>query len=353
MSSVSGSELAWSVIENQLEDLHASPRLSRSARVWIPQPDVSPTLFRVLAKLRAARVEVSHSFRPAVLALENEGFFSTTSSPTGPLDLVLFVPTRQRTESLALLAHALMQLGPDGLLIFACANTQGAGGYLTHLKEAFPDLEAESARKCRWVLVPRKLAPDTTVLEDWIRAAAPMRVPGSSFASVPGIYGWNKIDHASEILVSTLPDLAGHGADLGSGYGFLAHCALTKFSAMISRLDLVEADARALDCARENLAEWSQQAHFRWLDATAPETRTALKNLDWILMNPPFHEGSDVNQDVGRAFIESAATALRPGGMLYMVANTFLAYEKTLIGLFTKVDRVLERNGFKVIHARR
>ncbi len=350
MSQLTATETAWSVIERRLEDL--SLNLNRSSRAWVARPEASPALFRALARAQPAQVEVLHTFRPEVEDLEAEGFFAKPELSTGPFDLVLFVPTRQRIESLALLAHGLLNLSPSGVFVFSCANAQGAGGYLSQLRGAFPELEADSEQKCRVVVLKASQLTRRELLEAWIQAAAPVQVPGTEFRSLPGIYGWNKIDEASTLLASTLPELQGHGADLGSGYGFLSHAVLSR-STQVTRLEVLEADSRALDCARFNLSTWSDRTSFHWLDVTSPQTRSRFQGLDWIVMNPPFHEGSDVSAGLGSAFIESAAKMLRSGGTLYMVANTFLAYEKVLAAHFRKVLRVTERDGFKVIHAER
>src|SRR5262249_25513280 len=149
-------------------------------------------------------------------AFRSKGYTSDSGQKDARSSLVLFVPTRQRVESLALLAQGLLCLDENGVLIFACANAQGAGGFVSQLKDVFPQIEFESARKCRWIALPGSLvtAAERARLADWLRAAGKTKVEGTNFVSLPGIYGWNKIDRGSELLVSTLPQLEGPGADL-------------------------------------------------------------------------------------------------------------------------------------------
>ena len=70
-------------------------------------------------------------------------------------------------------------------------------------------------------------------------------------------------------------------------------------------------------------------------------------------MNPPFHQGKNIDSDIGADFIKRAAICLKPSGMLYMVANSFLPYEKILEKNFKKFDKVIEQNGFKVLFAQK
>lgn len=341
---LSAADLAWSVVQKAL-----SAQLPSGAdRCWSPQPEFSPLSLDVFRSV--GNIEILQTFRPDALAFRSAGLEVSQDFPSGVFDLVLFVPTRQRTESLALLAEGLLRLAPKGRLLFACANTQGAGGFLSRIRELFPELEAESAKKCRWAFLSTPNAEGRERLRSWIADGGPMPVPHSPFRSLPGIYGWNKIDRGSELLASTLPSLGGKGADLGSGYGYLSHCLLEQ-SPAIERIHVVEADTRALNCARENLQAWASRCLFHWLDAAAPELRSSIRGLDWVVMNPPFHEGSQVDPQLGKAFIESAGALLRPDGQLFMVANSFLGYEEALMQNFKKVSRVLDQEGFKVIHA--
>ena len=70
-------------------------------------------------------------------------------------------------------------------------------------------------------------------------------------------------------------------------------------------------------------------------------------------MNPPFHDGGSEDRSLGRAFVETAATLLKPGGVLRMVANVALPYESILASRFTAVDLLAQVEGYKVFEARR
>ena len=112
-------------------------------------------------------------------------------------------------------------------------------------------------------------------------------------------------------------------------------------------LDLIEAEARALDCARLNVTD--PRAAFHWADVTVA-SKTA---FDAIVMNPPFHTGRAADPSLGIAFIRSAAAALTPQGRLWMVANRHLPYEETLSKCFRDVSQVAVDAGFKVFQASR
>jgi 16S rRNA (guanine1207-N2)-methyltransferase len=162
----------------------------------------------------------------------------------------------------------------------------------------------------------------------------------------PGVFSWDRLDPGSALLIAELPPLAGRGADLGCGVGVLARAVLA--SEAVSRLDLVDIDARAVAAARRNVAD--PRAHIHWADADdGPE----LAKLDFVVMNPPFHERGDQDHQLGQAFIRRAYQALRSGGTLWMVANRHLPYEATLTERFGTVTRRADSGGYKVFEARR
>jgi 16S rRNA (guanine1207-N2)-methyltransferase len=166
------------------------------------------------------------------------------------------------------------------------------------------------------------------------------------------VFAWDHIDPASHLLAEHLPaDLDGAVADLGAGFGYLAS-EILQHCPNIAALDLYEADARALDLARQNLAQTSTgvQPGFHWHDVTTGLPR----QYQHIVSNPPFHaQRSRQRIDIGQAFLAAAAAALLPGGQLWLVANRHLPYEALLADRFDEVRTLAQTGAYKVINARR
>jgi 16S rRNA (guanine1207-N2)-methyltransferase len=166
------------------------------------------------------------------------------------------------------------------------------------------------------------------------------------------VFAWDRIDVASQLLAEHLPsDLAGRAADLGAGFGYLS-VELLQRCARIAALDLYEAERRALDLARRNLAALESRAAIRycWHDVTAGLT----DRYDVIVCNPPFHTHARADRpDIGRRFIATAAQSLLPGGRLWLVANRHLPYEQALGAGFERVRIVTQQHGFKIVEALR
>lgn len=296
------------------------------------------------------------SLRPLAQGLEEGGHAVRRDTPQDvePFDVVLVLPPRQRDEARAWLARAVTLVRDGGRVLAAVANLEGARSAERDLASLVGPVEHASRNKCRvfgGIVDAGRI--DRTLLEAWLALDAPRPILDGQFISRPGLFAWNRIDAASALLAEQLPtDLAGNLADLGAGYGYLAAQALERCPG-ITTMDLYEAEARALEPARKNLARAVANSgravtvDVHWHDVT----RGLPRRYDAVICNPPFHVGRADRPDLGRAFIETAADALWPGGSLWMVANRHLPYEATLAARFAEVHTVAERDGFKVVHA--
>ena len=182
----------------------------------------------------------------------------------------------------------------------------------------------------------------TNAFADW--AGEGPQTGAEGFVTTAGVFSDGNVDAGSALLVDLLPPkLPARMADLGAGWGYLSHHVLQRDG--VTGLDLIEAEAISLDCARQNVSD--PRANFIWGDATSAQSGP----YDGIVMNPPFHTGRSPDPSLGRAFIAAAARLLTPQGKLWMVANRHLPYENALQDGFRNVDMIGQNGAFKVFHA--
>lgn len=291
-------------------------------------------------------------FKPFADALQQADLAVGEPAEGECFDAVLVLPPRQRDEARALFARAARHARPGGIVVVAAANAEGAKSAEADFARLLGPARSLSKHKCRVFWAAPEGTLDASLLDQWSALDAPQRIEGG-YLSRPGLFAWDRIDAASALLAGNLPDdLHGRVADLGAGYGYLATQVVARCPG-VTAIDLYEAEARALEPARINLAE-AVAASGRPVttDVLWHDVATGLpQRYDAIVSNPPFHQGRADLPGLGRAFIAAAADALLPRGHLWLVANRHLPYEATLASRFAQVRTVVMQDGFKVIEA--
>ncbi len=262
-------------------------------------------------------------------------------APGSADEIMIYAPpgVLERRYTLAL---ALKAMKVGGRLDAMAAKDKG-GARLKKELEGFGVVVGESAKAHHRRCVV--IRPETvTGIEEAIAAGAARLVEGLEAWSQPGVFAWDRIDAGSLLLAQTAPVLKGAGADLGCGYGALATVVLG--SPAVTALRLIDLDRRAIDTARKNVTD--ARARFEWADA---RTLEGAGDLDFIVTNPPFHDGGAEDRRLGQAFIQKAAAMLGKGGVLWLVANRHLPYEADLNAAFKRVTKIADAGGYKVYEA--
>ena len=256
-------------------------------------------------------------------------------------DITLYAPPGA-IERRYVLALALRALKVGGKLDVMAPKDKGGSRLGKELK-GFGLEFAESAKAHhRRVQVTR---PETLEgVDEAIKSGSPRLVDGLGAWSQPGVFAWDRIDTGTALLADALPVLKGAGADLGCGYGALATVVLR--SAGVTSLRMVDLDRRSVEAAQKNVED--ARARFEWADVRTLEGEGT---LDFVVSNPPFHDGGVEDKRLGQKFIRKSAELLKKGGVAWIVANRHLPYEKDLEEAFKRVRMVADQNGFKIFEA--
>lgn len=278
---------------------------------------------------------VSQGFYPDFAAWSDAGY--TVTAKAEPADVAIVVVPRAKALARAMIAEAASWAK---LVIVDGMRTDGVDSIFKDCRKRLGDLPSipKGHGRIFWFAGTDKFA-------DWI--APPPQKGAHGYYTTAGVFSDGAIDVGSALLAASLPEkLPAKMADFGAGWGYLASPVLSRKG--VQSLDLVEAEALSLSCARLNVTD--PRAHFHWADATQFLPK---HGYDGIVMNPPFHTGRAAEPNIGRAFIAAAARALASHGKLWMVANRHLPYEQTLRDHFRNVDEIAGTGAFKVLHATR
>lgn len=268
-------------------------------------------------------------------ALAARGCALAEAAPARAGTVIVCVP-RSKTYARALIAQAA-DMATD-LVVVDGAKTDGIDAIWRDLRDRASGVQSltKAHGRCMWC------AP--VALPDW-RDPGPRPGPAEMVTQI-GVFSEGKVDPGSRALVAALPPLSGCVADLGAGWGYLSRALLAMPD--LAQLHLVEADRRALECARANLSD--ARAVFHWADATRWR---APARVDTVVMNPPFHTGRKADPALGIAFIAAAARILDARGRLFMVANRHLPYEAPLRQHFRDLTEIGGDAAFKLFMASR
>lgn len=276
------------------------------------------------------------------------GYKVSPERPEGPFAAVFLALPQQRDSALGLLANAERVLDQGGVFVAAAPNDGGGRRLAGDVAPFCSVLQSASKHKCRIIRVQR--AGLSALPEVWIERAALQYHPGAQMWTRPGVFSWDRIDQATRLLLPFIPDhQTGIFIDPGCGNGVIT-CDILRRNPGALGLVAYDIDFRATVACRRNvddLAAFPPVGIF-WEDFTASPKEG---DADWVIMNPPYHQGKTEAIALGQEFITSAAKRLKPGGTLLMVANAHLPYEKILQSHFSAVEKCHEGGGFKIFKA--
>ena len=293
-----------------------------------------------LSALPMAQVQVVQKNWPDHEAFRRAGY-ATGVAPEGSFAAALVCLPRAKGEARGMIATAQVLVGPGGLVLVDGQKDEGIEALLRECRErvavSAPVIKAHG--KLFWFTAGAPWA-------DWAALAAPGLIEGG-YHTAPGVFSVDGIDPGSALLAQALPaKLGGKVADLGAGWGYLSRAILARDG--VKSLHLVEADHAALSLARQNVID--PRAQFHWADATQWKPG---QKLETVVMNPPFHSGRTASPALGAGFIKAAGAMLVPSGVLWMVANRHLPYERILAEAFREVEETAGTGSFKVYRAGR
>jgi 16S rRNA (guanine1207-N2)-methyltransferase len=174
---------------------------------------------------------------------------------------------------------------------------------------------------------------------------------GVSFFSKPGVFGWEKVDRGSELLISTLPTIQRYMKsvnsvlDLGCGWGYLM---LATRTWDVETRCATDNNIAAIDAATQNFAEAGLT-----VDCVADDCASNIRGrYDLILCNPPFHQGFAVSDTLTEKFLAAASRLSRRSTRAVFVVNQFVPLQKHAGKYFSQSRLLLAEDGFCVYELR-
>ncbi len=260
---------------------------------------------------------------------------------------VLFLPkSRELTDYLL---NALAARLAGGLLYLVGEKRAGVERAARQLAPIGEARKLDSARHCQLWQVRVENTPPAPDLQTLAQRFQLERPDGPlQIVSLPGVFSHGRLDHGTELLLDLLDGLpAGRLLDFGCGAGIIGASLKKRYPD--SEVVLLDVDAFAVESSRMTLAANDLEAEVIAGDGidAAPDGCSA------IISNPPFHQGVHTHYEASETLLQRAASHLRPGGELRLVANAFLKYPPLIEAHLGPCETLINAGGFRIYRAKR
>lgn len=175
-----------------------------------------------------------------------------------------------------------------------------------------------------------------------------ININNTRFYSKPGVFGWNKIDQGTKLLLNCFDNLISKPEqnplsvlDLGCGYGFIG---LSIDNLGFQDITATDNNAAAIIAAKKN----AQLMRTPMQVIPSNCAKNIDKYFDIVLCNPPFHRGFEHHQDLTELFLTQAKKHLTPDGFCLFVVNRFINLEQIANTQFNRIQRLDQNKSFSV-----
>lgn len=167
-------------------------------------------------------------------------------------------------------------------------------------------------------------------------------------AALPGVFSQQGLDKGTRVMLEHFDfPLSGKVLDFGCGAGVIA-CYLAKKYPEIT-LDLLDVSALALASAEKTMQLNNVNGHC--LASNSISELSA--QYDAIVSNPPFHQGIKTHYHATETFLQHIRQHMRSPAQLFVIANSFLAYQPIMESAIGKTVKVVEEKGFTLYHTQK
>lgn len=285
------------------------------------------------------------------LPLESVQLLDALSLPQERLDLVLIkVP-----KTLALLEDELLRLAPlmdESTRVIVAGMVKGMPSSLWKLLERVCGSTETSLAKKKAKLIFVTPRADGVAQQSPYPVCYTLEGTEHRICNHANVFSRDSLDIGTRFFLQHLPEIEGDKTvvDLGCGNGVVGLIAADRNPNI--RMKFVDESFMAVASARDNFLH--NLGTDRDAEFLVGDTLSAFEgdSADYILCNPPFHQGSSVGDHIAQRMFRQSKKVLRPGGELWVIGNRHLGYHKSLKKLFGNSELVASNAKFVILKAK-
>ncbi len=280
---------------------------------------------------------------------ESVSMVNSLDLPATPFQAVLFkIP-----KTLALMEYQLLRLRPllseQTVLLFGGMVKNMPASVWKLLEKIIGPVETGLARK-KARLLKARLDPHLKPPPNPYPTVYQLEQTTDRISNHANVFSREKLDIGTRFFLQHLPRIENPQviADLGCGNGVLG-LMTAKANPQVS-VHFIDESYMAIASARENFQRLcpGRNAGFHIADGLSDFT---VDVLDRVFCNPPFHQHSVVGDHIATSMFAGAASALKPGGELWVIGNRHLNYHYKLKRWFNRIELVASNKKFVVLKA--
>jgi 16S rRNA (guanine1207-N2)-methyltransferase len=242
-----------------------------------------------------------------------------------------------------------------GQLYLAGSNATGAKSAIKDAADLYGDAPVVGFKSSRRIALATRADQAFVVPAEWSDQSPwkpQMRVVKRregdyTIVTMPGVFSWDHLDEGTALLLDHTGVEPGLDVlDLGCGYGIVGLVA----GRAGARVTMVDDDLLAVRCAKASIH--ANDLAGRCTVLASDVTQAVYDDdFDLALVNPPFHQGTDVDTSVAERMIHEVYDVLRPAGRLRLVCNRFLPYHREMREIFGNVGTIAETGRYVVLES--
>ncbi|HVT75039.1 MAG TPA: class I SAM-dependent methyltransferase [Candidatus Paceibacterota bacterium] len=285
---------------------------------------------------------------PAVFDNENRLFEERPAPASGA---IVFLPKSKALINMTL-ALVSEKVAADGVIVLAGANDAG----IRSAKDSYEkyigpvDQKIVGNHSALYVGHNKKLSAGKT-WRDFLSFfslsyGVADKAVSIEVANIPGVFSAGELDAGTKLLLDTISYDKTAVLDVGSGAGAVG--AIYKKKNPAANITMCDKSLLAVKASEETIKKNALEAHIVHSDVfDGIDGR-----FDLILCNPPFHTGIETNYSFIERFARDAKAHLNRGGQVYIVANSFLPYERVLEKGIGPTEMIADNGKFKILMSR-
>lgn len=260
-------------------------------------------------------------------------------------DLVVIAFPKSKAEFAFTLAMIAPVINKETCIVIVGDNKSGiksvaklSTDYLEHC------IKQDSARHCLLYSARHMQPSKLFILDDWFSYYdVTIAQNVIKIAALPGVFSQKGLDKGTKVLLDHLSlDLTGRVFDFGCGAGVIS-AAIGKACPDVE-LTLADVSALAITSSEETLKLNGLQGQCIATDGL----KQVNGKFDYILSNPPFHQGLKTHYAATELFLSECAKHMTHRASLIVVANSFLKYESIMELSIGETSQIVKENGFTV-----